>query len=117
LTRRDLQNHWVDGLEDPLLGRFYQFREKVQENNQEDALQTSEQVLGQEIQSWSKFRRALRREDQEIFDHFSEKDRLHFEAGVNASRPCPLAIILISVLLEQEKALVELREKVEDREK
>jgi len=75
--------------------------------------QTSEQVLEQEIQEWKKFRWALRKEDQQVFDQLLEKSRLHVEAGNNASRPWPFETILISMLLEQEKALVELRSKIE----
>jgi hypothetical protein len=70
------------------------------------------QVLGQEVQEWKKFRRALRKEDQLIFDRLFEKARLHVEAGGCTSRPWPFETILISILLEHEKALVELRSKL-----
>lgn len=46
-----------------------------------------------------------------------EKARLHVEAGGNAARLWPFEIILISVLVEQAKSLMEFRSKVEDREK
>ena len=69
--------------------------------------------MEQEIQEWKKFRWALRKEDQQVFDQLLEKSRLHVEAGNNASRPWPFETILISILVEQEKALVELREKIE----
>ena len=42
------------------------------------------QIHEQEIQEWNKFRRALRKEDQEVFDQLFEKARLHVEAGANA---------------------------------
>jgi hypothetical protein len=71
------------------------------------------QILEEEIQGWNKFRRALRKEDQQVFDQLSEKARLHAEAGANASRAWPFETILISMLLEQEKALGELRSKIE----
>jgi hypothetical protein len=71
----------------------------------------------QEIQGWRKFRRALRKEDQEVFDHLFEKARLHAEAGGNAQRPWSFETILISMLLEQEKELVGLKSKLEGREK
>jgi hypothetical protein len=71
------------------------------------------QILEQEIQEWKKFRRALRKEDQQFLDGLFEKARLHVEAGVFASRPWPFETILISILLEQEKALVELRSRIE----
>jgi hypothetical protein len=44
------------------------------------------QILKQEIQGWNKFRRALRKEDQQVFDQLFEKARLHVEAGGSASR-------------------------------
>jgi hypothetical protein len=74
------------------------------------------QILEQEIQEWKKFRWALRKEDQQVFDHLFEKARIHVEAGNNAARPWPFETILISILLEQEKALVELREKIRNYE-
>ena len=58
------------------------------------------------------FRRALRKEDQAVFDQLFEKARLHVEAGANASRPWPFETILISMLLEQEKEMEEVREKM-----
>ena len=63
-------------------------------------------VLEQEIQEWQKFRRALRKEDQQFLDGLFEKARLHVEAGTNASKPWPFDTILISMLLEQGKFLL-----------
>jgi len=74
------------------------------------------QVLEQEIQEWKKFRRALRKEDQKFLDGFFEKAMLHVEAGVLASRPWPFETILISILLEHEKALAELKSKLKTKE-
>ena len=69
-------------------------------------------VLEQEVQEWKKFRRGLRKEDQQFLDRLFEEARLHVQAGVYASRPWPFETILISILLEHEKALVELRAKL-----
>ena len=69
-------------------------------------------VLEQEAQEWRKFRRGLRKEDQEFLDRLFEEARLHVQAGVYASRPWPFETILISILLEHEKALVDLRSKI-----
>ena len=74
------------------------------------------QVLQQEVQEWGKFRRALRKEDQRFLDRLFEEARLHVHAGVYASRPWPFETILISILLEHEKALVELRSKLKAQE-
>ena len=72
------------------------------------------QILEQEIEEWKKFRRALRKEDQQVFDQLFEKTRLYAEAGGRISRTWPIETILISMLLEQEKALAELRSKIKD---
>jgi hypothetical protein len=69
-------------------------------------------VLEQEVQEWRKFRRGLRKEDQQFLDRLFEEARLHVQAGVYASRPWPFETILISILLEHEKALMELRSKI-----
>ncbi len=69
-------------------------------------------VLEQEVQEWKKFRRGLRKEDQQFLDRLFEEARLHVQAGVYASRPWPFETILISILLEHEKALMELRSKI-----
>jgi hypothetical protein len=69
-------------------------------------------VLEQEVQEWRKFRRGLRKEDQQFLDRLFEEARLHVQAGVYASRPWPFETILISVLIEHEKALMELRSKL-----
>jgi len=47
---------------------------------------------------------------------FFEKMRLHAEAGVSVSRPWPFETILISILLEHEKALTELKSKLKGQE-
>lgn len=70
------------------------------------------QILEQEKGRWQKFRRALRREDQEHLDRLFELARLHTQAGVYASQPWPLEVILMSILLEHQKALTELRERI-----
>ncbi len=69
-------------------------------------------ILEQEFQEWRKFRRGLRKEDQQFFDRLFEEARLHVQAGVYASNPWPLETILLSILLEHEKALAELRSKL-----
>ena len=69
-------------------------------------------VLEQEVQEWRKYRRGLRKEDQEFLDRLFEEARLHVQAGVYASRPWPFETILISILVEHEKALVELKTRI-----
>ena len=70
------------------------------------------QALEREYGDWKKFRRGLRKEDQEVLDRLFDLARLHVQAGVYASRPWPLETILISILIEQEKTLAILRSKL-----
>jgi len=70
-------------------------------------------VWEEERQRWQKFRRALRREDQAQFDRLFELARLHLQAGVYASNPWPLESMLLSMLLEHEKALSALERRLE----
>ena len=73
-------------------------------------------VLEQEIHEWNKFRRAVRKEDQQFLDRLFEKARLHVQAVGDVSRPWPFETILISILLEHEKALAELKSKIKGQE-
>ena len=70
------------------------------------------QIVDQERSRWQKFRRALRKEDQAHFDQLFELARLHTQAGVYASQPWPMEAILMSMLLEHQKALAALAERV-----
>jgi hypothetical protein len=70
------------------------------------------QIVDEERRRWQKFRRALRREDQPHFDRLFELARLHTQAGVYASQPWPMEVILMSMLLEHQKALAALEERL-----
>jgi hypothetical protein len=74
------------------------------------------QVLEREYGDWKKFRRGLRREDQAVLDRLFDLARLHVQAGSYASRPWPMETILVSILIEQEKVLTELRDKLRELE-
>ena len=75
-----------------------------------------DEVWEREGEAWKKFRRALRREDQEAFDRLFDRARLHANAAACASHPWPLEFILLSICLEHEKILVELTEKWKNQE-
>ncbi len=70
------------------------------------------QVWEAERQRWQKFRRALRREDQVHLDRLFELARLHLQAGVYASNPWPLESLFLSMLLEHQKVLSALEERL-----
>jgi hypothetical protein len=69
-------------------------------------------VWEEERSRWLKFRRALRKEDQVHLDRLFELARLHLQAGVYASNPWPLESMLLSMLLEHQKALIVLTERL-----
>jgi hypothetical protein len=70
------------------------------------------QVWEAERQRWQKFRRALRQEDQIHLDRLFESARLHLQAGVYASNPWPMESLLVSMLLEHQKALSAMAERL-----
>ena len=70
------------------------------------------QVLEREYEEWKKFRRALRKEDQEAFDRLFDRAKLHVQAAAYTSHPWPLESILLSVCLEHEKLLMDILEKL-----
>lgn len=67
------------------------------------------QILEQEYTAWKKFRRALRQEDQEAFDHLFDRAKLHVQAAAYASHPWPMEAILLAICLEHEKILTHLQ--------
>jgi hypothetical protein len=75
-------------------------------------LATFAQLVQQEIDSWSRYRRALRREDQQAFDALFAAARHHAPAGAYLARETPFEVMLLSMLIEQQKHVVILQQKV-----
>jgi hypothetical protein len=63
------------------------------------------QLIEQERRAWGPFKRALRKEDQETFERLFDCAKLHVQAGVYLSRPWPFEVIMMAMLLEQQKRL------------
>lgn len=61
------------------------------------------------IQGWADFRRALPREDREVFDAMVNRARLHSSASTYAAFSDPVEGALLSILLEQEKEIRRLK--------
>jgi hypothetical protein len=57
------------------------------------------------IARWAKFRRALRREDQEYFDRLFRRVRSYTQAATYQASDNPMEAILLSIALDQEKRL------------
>ncbi len=70
------------------------------------------QILATEFKNLSGFRHALDREGREAFDRLFAAAKFHLPAMIYASRPVPLEAILMSIVLEQHKALTRLEEAV-----
>lgn len=60
-----------------------------------------------------KFRRALRKNDQDLFDELIRQAKYHVQAGVMASNPNPVDSMLFAMLLEQQRMIRELQKQVQ----
>ncbi len=74
-------------------------------------------ALEHEIESWKDFKRALRPEEQKIFDKLMNFARIHADAGSMSARPLLSDVLFISFAIEQEKKIELLEEKVKELEK
>ena len=75
------------------------------------------QAAEAEIASWEGFRRALRDRDLEAFDEMMNACRMHASAGSMATRPILIEAMFMTVLLSQQKRLMEIAENLERLEK
>ena len=69
-------------------------------------------IIDSEIASWSKYRRGLRNEDQEIFDDVFRAAKLHLAENFYAMRTIPFESIVISIAVEQRKLIRQLQERI-----
>ncbi|MFH0988667.1 MAG: hypothetical protein V1799_01485 [bacterium] len=74
-------------------------------------------IIDNELASWSKFRRGLRKEDQELFDEVFRAAKLHLAENFYAMRTVPFESIMMSILVEQQKLLRQLKERIERMER
>jgi hypothetical protein len=62
---------------------------------------------------WSKFRRALRREDQEILDDLFDFAKYHSASSSYFSTPSPIEPVFMAMLIELMKEIKKLRSELE----
>jgi hypothetical protein len=62
-------------------------------------------ALDRELQRWSGFARALRKDDKAVFDQLMDICRNYASAGSNATRPILFEPMVMSILLHQQKKL------------
>ncbi|HTS00569.1 MAG TPA: hypothetical protein VML00_12490 [Bacteroidota bacterium] len=60
------------------------------------------------MESWGKFRRGLRREDQEALDDLFRAARLQLAGSAYAARPIPFESIAMCMLLAQHRLITDL---------
>jgi len=75
------------------------------------------QALEAEIARWEGFRKALRGKDLEAFDRMMNACKVYASAGGMATRPVLAEAMFMSILLSQQKELMEIRESLERLEK
>ena len=71
------------------------------------------QVILAEQASLGKFRRALRREDQEALDDLFRMAHYHAAESAYASHALPFEIMLLAMLLEEHKLVLRLQKQIE----
>lgn len=71
------------------------------------------QSLNEEMASFSRFRRALRRSDQLVLDELFVAARQHLAAAAYASNLLPMETFLVAMLVEEHKEVKRLRSKIE----
>jgi hypothetical protein len=72
------------------------------------------QVIYREEKEWRQFRRALRKEDRERFDRLFGYARIHAAECSYSGRLVPFDAMLMCMLLEQEKRIDELEQRVNE---
>ncbi len=74
-------------------------------------------ALDSEIQRWSGFARALRKEDRTAFDQIMDACRNYASAASNATRPTVFESMVMTVLLHHQKVLSKLEKTLDDSRK
>ena len=74
------------------------------------------QVILNEQASLAKFRRCLRKEDQDALDDLFRMARYHVAASAYASHVLPFEVMLLAMLLEEHKRVLHLQNQIERRE-
>ncbi|PTL35777.1 hypothetical protein CLG94_08455 [Candidatus Methylomirabilis limnetica] len=77
-------------------------------------LPTYNMLILQELDKdeWKRFRRALRRDDQELFDELFIAPKIQMQAGAYASNAKPFETMLICMLIELKQELRILEQRV-----
>jgi hypothetical protein len=74
------------------------------------------QVLSEKQSHFSKFRRALRQEDQQAFDALFEQARIHIQAAVYYADPDPAEALFLSMMIEHWKLIDQMEKRIAELE-
>ncbi len=76
-------------------------------------LPTTTQIVLDEQKAFLNFRRALRKEDQRVFDELFARARKHIMAINQADHVLPFEAILLAMMLELMQDLIDLKRQIE----
>jgi len=76
-------------------------------------LPSATMAFHEQAESFSRFRRALRRGDQVALDDLFAAAQQHLAAAAYATHPLPMEVFLLAMLLEEHKEVLRLRGLVE----
>jgi hypothetical protein len=71
------------------------------------------QAFLHEQESFARFRRALRRSDQQVLDEMFASAHKHLAAAAYASHALPFEVFLLAMLLEERKEVLQLRQRMQ----
>ena len=77
-------------------------------------LPTFTMLVNQALEEWGKFKRALRKEDQEVLERLFDHARYHAQAGAYLAPADPFSAMLLSMLIEERKAHLALEKKLNE---
>lgn len=69
-------------------------------------------ALENEIKRWDGFSKALRNDDREAFEQMMNACRIYASAASNATRPVLVEAMFMSILVAQQKALMEIKQDI-----
>jgi hypothetical protein len=70
-------------------------------------------IIDDELSSWSKYRRGLHKDDQELFDEVFRAAKIHLAENFYAMRTIPFESIMMSITIEQRKLIRRLQDRIE----
>jgi NADH:ubiquinone oxidoreductase subunit C len=70
-------------------------------------------ALEYERQRWSRFARALRQDEREVFDQLMDICKRYASAASNATRPVLFEAMAMTILLDQQKKINQLEKKLQ----